>query len=73
MLWSSYCSAGYAIGVAYSESGRLQGPWYQYGMLFTTFNGEKKLVMHTPNTSPLERAVLLDVAFHAETGLIRME
>ena len=42
-------------------------------MLFTTFNGEKKLVMHTPNTSPLERAVLLDVAFHAETGLIRME
>lgn len=57
MLWSSWSDRRYAQGVAYSESGRLEGPWVQqeqplvnenagHGMLFTTFDGKKLLSLH---------------------------
>lgn len=57
MLWSSWSDKRYAQGVAYSRSGRLEGPWEQqeqplvlenagHGMLFTTFEGIELLLLH---------------------------
>jgi GH43 family beta-xylosidase len=57
MLWSSWGTQRYVQGVAYSESGTIDGPWIQekeglkgdnsgYGMMFTTFEGKRLLVIH---------------------------
>ncbi len=57
MLWSSWGVTRNALGVAYSETGKLAGPWRQqpvplvgyncgHGMLFTTFEGKTLLVLH---------------------------
>jgi hypothetical protein len=57
MLWSSWGAGRYAQGVAYSKSGTIDGPWIQqeeplkgdnsgHGMMFTTFDGERLLVIH---------------------------
>ncbi|MBN2175616.1 MAG: family 43 glycosylhydrolase [Bacteroidales bacterium] len=57
MLWSSWGAQRYAQGVAYSESGTIDGPWIQeeeafkgdnsgHGMLFTTFEGKRLFVVH---------------------------
>ncbi|MBD1420598.1 glycoside hydrolase family 43 protein [Sphingobacterium chuzhouense] len=62
MLWSSFDLTGkYAIGVAYSASGKIEGPWRQsenplnsddggHGMLFRTRNGKFKISYHAPNS-----------------------
>ena len=66
MLWSSFCTEGYAISVAVSEGGVL-GPWKQeneplfgkdggHGMLFTTLCGKSVLSIHAPNILTKERA-----------------
>lgn len=34
MLWSNFTSKGYVIAKAYSESGQIQGPWVQDGLLY---------------------------------------
>lgn len=57
MLWSSWGKKRYSIGVAYSRSGKIKGPWVQereplfgdnggHGMLFRAFDGKLKLCMH---------------------------
>jgi hypothetical protein len=57
MLWSSWGAGRYLQGVAYSESGTIEGPWIQeekplvggnsgHGMMFTTFEGKRLLVIH---------------------------
>ena len=57
MLWSSWGEHRYAQGVAYSTSGSIKGPWVQekeafkgdnsgHGMLFTTFEGKRLLIIH---------------------------
>jgi GH43 family beta-xylosidase len=57
MLWSSWGAGRYLQGVAYSESGTIDGPWLQeekplvgnnsgHGMMFTTFEGKRLLVIH---------------------------
>jgi len=57
MLWSSWGSSRCAQGVAYSESGKLAGPWMQcseplvpdnsgHGMLFRTFSGKLLMCLH---------------------------
>jgi hypothetical protein len=57
MLWSSWGAHRYVQGVAYSQSGTIEGPWIQekeglkddnsgHGMLFTTFEGKRLLVIH---------------------------
>jgi len=66
MLWSSFGGSGdkrvYCLGVARSESGKLQGPWKQepaalyeddggHGMIFDTFDGETVLSLHQPNSN----------------------
>ncbi|WP_029429838.1 glycoside hydrolase family 43 protein [Blastococcus sp. URHD0036] len=70
MLWSSFGEQGYAMGVAESESGTVVGPWRQrsqpvwgedggHGMAFRTFDGRLWLTLHSPNTTPHERATFV--------------
>ena len=60
MIWASFGEGGYTEGVAFSESGKLAGPWIQqteplytndggHGMLFKTFDGRLMMVLHSPN------------------------
>jgi len=57
MLWSTWGAGRYLQGIAYSESGIIDGPWIQdekpfmgnnsgHGMIFTTFEGKRLLVIH---------------------------
>lgn len=57
MLWASWGEHRYCEGVAYSESGTIDGPWIQeenslkgdnsgHAMMFTTFEGKRLLVIH---------------------------
>ena len=72
MLWSSFSDTGYAMGIATSVSGILAGPWRQaeqpligkdagHGMIFRTFDGRLMIAAHTPNETPHERPVFLEV------------
>jgi len=67
MIWSSFGEHRYAVGLAYSASGKIAGPWKQieqplfaanggHGMIFQTFDDRLMLVLHQPNSSPDERA-----------------
>src|SRR3546814_20728707 len=58
ILWSSWVFNAYTQGVAYSETGTLDGPWvqqkepvtppnYGHGMLFRTFEGKLLMVAHS--------------------------
>lgn len=58
MLWTSWVFSDYTQGVAYSESGTLDGPWvqekepitppnYGHGMLFRTFEGKLLMSVHS--------------------------
>ncbi|MBK1876132.1 glycoside hydrolase family 43 protein [Pelagicoccus mobilis] len=64
MIWSSDgekgYAEGYAVAIAESESGRLEGPWVQqeellfknqggHGMIFRTFDDRLMLSLHAPN------------------------
>ncbi len=60
MIWSGFNAGSYATGIAISDSGKLAGPWKQqteplfsndggHGMLFTTFQGQLMMVLHSPN------------------------
>lgn len=72
MIWSSFSSKGYAVGVAVSRSGSILGPWDQqgqpavegggHGMIFEDLHGNTFLSIHTPNESPLERTLLVPFA-----------
>ena len=81
MLWSSWSDQKYAQGVAYSLSGRLEGPWEQqvrpladenagHGMLFTTFDGKELLSLHyqplAENPGP-RKPMLLEVDLSGDT------
>jgi arabinan endo-1,5-alpha-L-arabinosidase len=72
MIWSSHGEDGYAMGVATSGSGNVLGPWKQaqepiyrkdggHGMIFRTFEGKTILTIHTPNDTPNERPVFLEL------------
>jgi hypothetical protein len=79
MTWSSFGTAGYAVGLAISESGSIRGPWKQepeplfradggHCMLFRKLGGELTLVLHQPNVSPGERARLFPLE-ETEAGI----
>ncbi|MDR2068478.1 MAG: glycoside hydrolase family 43 protein [Spirochaetaceae bacterium] len=73
LLWSSFNKAGkYCIGTAASETGLITGPWTQqreplfsgdggHGMLFRSLEGKLYLTVHTPNQSPRERAIFIEM------------
>ncbi len=69
-IWSSFNKNGYTELIAKSDNGDIDGNWTVlqtplsadkggHGMIFRTFNNELKFVMHQPNNSPFERAVIL--------------
>lgn len=58
MIWTSWIFDRYTMGVAYSKSGTLRGPWIQepnpitppdhgHGMIFRDFDGSYKLSLHS--------------------------
>lgn len=58
MIWTSWIHNVYTQGVAYSSSGKLNGPWVQekapitpanfgHGMLFKTFAGKQLMCIHS--------------------------
>jgi hypothetical protein len=58
MIWTSWAFSDYVQGVAYSESGRLDGPWvhqeelitppnFGHGMMFRTFEGKLLMAAHS--------------------------
>ena len=84
MLWSTWGKKRYSIGVAYSESGSVKGPWIQeeeplysdnggHGMLFRTFEGQLKLCMHIVDELdeyPGRKPVFFDVDISGERLVI---
>jgi len=76
MTWSSFdVRKKYAVGIAYSTSGKVAGPWQQmdepllandggHGMLFQTFDGRLVMTIHQPNEGQ-SRARLYEIE---ETG-----
>jgi arabinan endo-1,5-alpha-L-arabinosidase len=72
MLWSSFGTRGYAMGLAHSTSGTALGPWQHretplwaenggHGMVFRTFDGRLMLTFHSPNQTPNERAFFREI------------
>jgi beta-xylosidase len=66
MLWSSFGTGGYTVGMARSDSGDILGPWVQipeplyagdggHCMVFRAFDGQLHLAYHRPNPTPDER------------------
>lgn len=58
MIWTSWVYSDYTMGVAYSESGTIDGPWIQepepitppnfgHGMIFRDFKGRTLLSVHS--------------------------
>lgn len=73
IVWSSFGPQGnYCIGEAVSTSGELDGPWVQrpaplyeadggHGMVFAGPDGTLYLAIHTPNQTPAERPVFVEI------------
>ena len=73
LLWSSFNTKdAYVQAVATSDNDEIDGNWTHshpllldrdggHGMLFQTFEGGLKLILHRPNNNPMERPVLFDV------------
>lgn len=77
MLWSAFGEAGYAMGVATSESGNILGPWVQnpkplwplnggHGMILQDSGGKNYLVFHAPNDTPNERVQMVEVLINTD-------
>jgi arabinan endo-1,5-alpha-L-arabinosidase len=78
MIWSSFGTKGYTIGIAVSSTGKVRGPWVQqdaplvtddggHGMIFKRFDGQLMLVFHRPNSRSLERAQLFELEDAGDT------
>ncbi|MEH7494757.1 glycoside hydrolase family 43 protein [Neobacillus niacini] len=66
MLWSSWGKKGYAVGIAYSDNGEIDGEWHHlktplysenggHGMLFRNKENELMYALHYPNDLYKER------------------
>jgi len=78
MIWSSFGTGRYAIGIAESSSGKVTGPWIHqpellfktdggHGMIFRTVAGELMLSFHAPNQRGLERMQLFPLEDTGDT------
>ena len=77
MLWASFSDSGYVEALAASDNGSINGKWEHigllfhenggHGMLFHTFDGSLKFILHQPNSSPNERPRLFDVVDDGDT------
>ena len=71
MIWSTFTPSGYVQAIAHSDNGDIDGNWIHdeplfdknggHGMIFEDFNGEKHLILHSPNENPLERPIMFGV------------
>jgi hypothetical protein len=77
MLWSSYQNGSYVEALAHSTSGKLKGPWKQdgillgddsgHGMIFQTFSGDLRLVVHHPFDGRLSHAYIYPIEDTGDT------
>jgi GH43 family beta-xylosidase len=68
MIWSSFANGRYVVLEAQADS--LLGPWTHFGsrfdfdgghaMLFTGFDGKRRISLHAPNKANLERPVFFE-------------
>lgn len=76
MTWSSWGSCGYAIGLAYSDNGKIDGAWHQidqpffpenggHGMAFLDKNGNMRYTLHYPNDKYQEHVSIIDLDIDA--------
>jgi hypothetical protein len=80
MLWTSWVFNVYTQGVAYSQSGTLDGPWmqekepitppdYGHGMLFRTLEGKWLMSVHSHKAGENGRTIRIPHLFEVdETG-----
>ena len=71
MIWSKFCDSGYSVISCSSQTGRAEGPWGDFrmmfagngghGMIFKTFEGDLRLVMHKPEIRGYERLAMFPV------------
>ncbi|MFA9557864.1 glycoside hydrolase family 43 protein [Evansella sp. AB-rgal1] len=72
MLWASFVDNIYAQGISRSTTGKITGPWVHdekpiyhddggHGMIFKTFENELMLTLHSPNQTPLERPIFINI------------
>jgi beta-xylosidase len=77
MLWTSWIYTVYTQGVAYSESGTLDGPWvqeqkpvtppnYGHGMLFRTFEGKLLMSVHSHKVNKEGRTIRIPHLFEVD-------
>ena len=71
-IWSTLCRGSYMELISRSDNGRLDGRWSidkkalfendgGHGMIFRTFGGEYKFIVHSPNKFKLERPCISDI------------
>jgi arabinan endo-1,5-alpha-L-arabinosidase len=81
MLWSSFSEKGYAMGIAKSAGGIL-GPWVQeeapianmdsgHGMIFESFDGRLYMTIHSPNVTPNERPIFVEIEDTGDSLAVR--
>ncbi len=72
MLWASFVDHIYAQGISRSVSGSIRGPWIHeptpvfrndggHGMLFRSLENRLYLTLHTPNKTPSERPLFIEM------------
>ena len=77
MLWTSWIFDAYTQGVAYSESGKLAGPWlhekqiftppnFGHGMLFRSFEGKLLLSVHSHTSNKNGRYIRVPRLFEVD-------
>ena len=77
MLWTSWVFNVYTQGVAYSQSGTLDGPWvhekepitppdYGHGMMFRTFNGKLLMAVHSHKEAKSGRYIRIPQLFEVD-------
>jgi beta-xylosidase len=82
VLWSSFGSSGYTVGVARSVSGAIRGPWTHdpeplldgdggHGMVFMTEEGKLLLALHAPNTPGQERPRFMELTETEDSLVLR--
>ncbi len=82
LIWSSFYNGEYCQAMIYSDNGHVDGKWIHderllfeknggHGMIFRTKENELKLVLHSPNQTPLERPVIFDLKEENDTLYIK--
>lgn len=85
MIWSSFMHGEYAVGIAESVTGKIDGPWRQqatplfhrnggHGMIFKSFEGKLYITFHGPNSpSGAERAHIYELEDIGDTLMLKNE